>query len=244
MLQATLGTAFIALLLWVFVIGLRAARTRKLSMIGLVPAGCSFGALLWSAIAPEFDIAGRLAGGLLAIATGLAHNVAFSLIALPAKRVWLRMVLVPLGMWFGTFASLWLVMPSSSFALQSAVLVLGSITLTTWVLLPFFARNRGFIVSGKRLLPSVRFPCPRCGTRVDWSQGVAACTDCGLFLHILWPADELQRQAGGQAPSPNDRHVRFACPQCSVVDDWPCGDDVCKSCGLKLSLHWNVQPRK
>src|SRR5207249_1321402 len=83
----------------------------------------------------------------------------------PAKRVWMRMVVIPLGVWFGTFASLWFVMPSAGFALQSAVLVLGSITLTIWVLLPFYARDRGFIVSGTRVLPSVRFAWPRCGSR-------------------------------------------------------------------------------
>jgi predicted RNA-binding Zn-ribbon protein involved in translation (DUF1610 family) len=194
--------------------------------------------------APEIDLVARSAECLLAMATGLAHGVAFSLIALPAKRVWMRMLIVPLGMWCGTFTALWIIVPEGGFALRTLVLVLGSITLTTWVLLPFYGRDRGFVVAGKNVVPSVRFACPRCGTRVDWSQGVAACTDCGLFLHILWPADELQeRRRAGPEVAP-DRTARFACPQCGVVDDWPCGEGTCKSCGLRISLHWNVHTHK
>lgn len=239
MYPAALGVLVIALCLWVFVTGLRAVRTRKLSMIGLVPAGCSLGAFTWSLVAPEFELALRFAAGLAAIAAGMAHGVWFSLVALPAKKVWLRMVLVPLGMWFGTFASLWFVLPYEGTSLKIWVTVLGSATMTAWAYLPFLARNRGFVESGTRRVPSVRFPCPRCGTRVDWGQGIAACTDCGLFLHIFWPADERQEGVAAHASKQPARTVRFDCPSCGVSSDWPRGDAACAHCGLKLSLHWN-----
>jgi hypothetical protein len=238
MLQAAAGVAFVLLLAWVFVIGLRAMRTKKLAMIGMVPAGCSLGAFAWSLFAPEVDLAMRVATGTAAIAAGVAHGVWFSLVPLPPRRVWLRIVLVPIGMWFGTFASLWFVLPYQGNTLKVFVAVLGSATLTAWALLPFLARNRGFVDSGSHKLPSVRFPCPRCGTRVDWGLGIAACTDCGLFLHIFWPADELQKHATAGVSPP--RSVRFACPSCGVNAEWQCGDGACASCGLKLTLHWNV----
>src|SRR5207247_10945092 len=127
------------------------------------------------------------------------HAVAFSLVPLPPRRVWLRMLIVPLGLWTGTFAAFWFVLPQASRGLEALLLVLGSTTLTSWVLLPFWVRNRGWVQHGSRRFPSVRFPCPRCGTRVDWGQGVASCTDCGLFIHLLWPADELQARGEGSA---------------------------------------------
>lgn len=239
MLPSILGTVLIAVFVSVFVVGLRAARTRKLSMIGLVPAGCSLGAFVWSWFTPEVEMATRFAAGSAAVAAGLAHGVWFSLVALPAKRVWLRMIAVPLGMWFGTFASLWFLFPYENASLKLFVGVLGSLTLTAWMMLPFVGRNRGFVESGSRLVPSVRFACPRCGTRVDWGQGIAACTDCGLFLHIFWPADELQKGTETDAVRP-DCSVHFACPSCGAASDWNCGDSACARCGLKLTLHWNV----
>ena len=57
------------------------------------------------------------------------------------------------------------------------ILLLASGTLTACCLLPFWARERGFVLQGVRRSPTVRFPCPRCGTRVDWARGVASCTD-------------------------------------------------------------------
>ncbi|MGH8310579.1 MAG: hypothetical protein ACRETX_12410, partial [Steroidobacteraceae bacterium] len=124
MLQAATGVLFVLLLAWVFVIGMRAVRTKKLAMIGLVPAGCSLGAFAWSVFSPEFDLAMRVATGSAAIAAGVAHGVWFSLVALPPRKVWLRMVLVPIGMWFGTFASLWFVLPYQGTTLKVFVAVL------------------------------------------------------------------------------------------------------------------------
>jgi len=99
---------------------------------------------------------------------------------------------------------------------------------------------------GSRRFPSVRFPCPRCGTRVDWGQGLACCTDCGLFIHLLWPADELQKKGEGAGATirRHTRAVNFPCPACDEIVEWIQGDNSCPKCGLKLSMHWTVQPKK
>lgn len=241
MWPALLGVPILALCLWACVIGLRAARTRKLALIGLVPAGCSLGAFVWSTMAPDVDLALRVASGAAAIAAGLAHGIWFSLVALPARRVWLRIVFVPLGMWCGTFASLWLVVPYENASLRLWVAALGAATLCAWLALPFLARDEGFVLSGSRRIPSVRFPCPRCGTRVDWGQGIAACTDCGLFLHIDWPAAGEAEPERAETGRPR-RSVRFACPRCRAVAQWERGRSACRACGLDLALHWNEHP--
>lgn len=246
MLQALAGMVLIAVALWVFALGLKAARTRKLAILGMLPASCSLGAFLWIAVGENVDSVVRVAQGLTALSIGMAQAVVFSLIALPAGRVWLRLVFVPVGLWTGTFAALWFVLPERGFVLKLGLVVLGALTLTAWVLLPFFGKDRGFVERGKRRYPSVRFACPRCGTRVDWTQGVAACTDCGLFMHLHWPADEAQARRAEEAlrPLPAYRSVRFACPACEHVEDWPRGDNTCSACGLKLSIYWNVHTRK
>lgn len=244
MTPALIAVPILALLVWVFVIGLKAARTRKLSMFGLVPAGCAMGAFAWSAFVPQSEFVPRAAAGLAAMAAGIAHGVWFSLVPLPAHRVWLRLLLVPIGMWCGTFASMWFLLPQEQITVKVLVAVLGSATLTAWVMLPFLSREKGYVESGARKVPSVRFPCPRCGTRVDWGQGIAACTDCGLFLHIWWPADENAKPANAVDAQASPKSVRFACPSCGVMSEWQCGDDECEHCGLKLSLHWNVHPQR
>lgn len=242
MIEALSGSLLLALQVGVFVAGLRAPRTRKLALFGLVPAGCSLGALLWWAFGHDSEFIARVAAGLGAISAGLAHGVVFSLVPLSAGRAWLRMILVPLGMWCGTFTSLWFFWPAAGASVLAPLAVLGAGTLAAWLALPFMSRNRGVVASGTRMVPSVRFPCPRCGTRVDWGQGIAACTDCGLFMHIYWPADETHAAATADDSSAAPRSVRFACPSCRVKSDWPCGDGQCADCGLKLTLHWNVHP--
>jgi hypothetical protein len=189
----------------------------------------------------------RTAQSLAALSVGMAQAVAFSLVALPARHVWLRMVFVPAGLWTGTVAALWFLIPESSLFLRIALIVLGAITVTAWILLPLLGKNRGFVERNNRRYPSVRFACPRCGTRVDWMQGVAACTDCGLFMHLHWPADEAQAKNAEDAvrvPRAAVRPVEFACPACEQVAPWPRGDNTCASCGLKLSIFWNVHAKK
>jgi predicted RNA-binding Zn-ribbon protein involved in translation (DUF1610 family) len=227
-------------LIAVLSVGLRAARTRVLALWGLVPAGCTLGAGALAAFTGPTDLAARVALSTVSMAAGIAHGVVFSVVALPPSRAWTRILLVPMGMWTGTFAAMWFAFPYRPTALGWLVLLLGSGTVTAWILLPFWSRNRGFVESARGPVPSVRFPCPRCGTRVDWRQGVASCTDCGLFLHILWPADELHAEAGHPKVLRPQRSVRFACPDCGHTDDWLCGDSACPQCGLKVSLHWNV----
>lgn len=241
-----IGMLIAAVALRILLHGLEAARTRKLAVLGLVPAGCSFGAFAWTVFDPRPEILSRVAPALGAISAGLAHAVAFSLVALPPRKVWLRMVLVPLGLWTGTFLALWIVVPQHNLALKVLVLTLTAATTTSWVLVPFYAKNRGFVQHGSRRFPSVRFPCPRCGTRVDWGQGLACCTDCGLFIHLLWPADELQKKGEGTEVSirRRSRAVAFPCPACQVPVEWIQGDNACPNCKLKLSMHWSVQAKK
>ncbi len=229
----------------IFYVGLRAARTRILSLCGFASVGVALGATGWWATSGVFssgltELATRIAFSTLSIAAGIAHGVVFSITALPAARTWTRMLLVPLGMWTGTFIAMWFAIPLGGAVLGWLIVLLASGTLTTWCLLPFWSRERGFIVQGARRIPTVRFPCPRCGTRVDWARGVASCTDCGLFVHMDWPADDLYAAEGHPVVLQPRRSAHFDCPECGRDNDWPCGDSACSQCGLKLSLHWNV----
>jgi len=246
MVVPLIGMVFAAVAIRILLQGVYAARTRKLAFFGLLPATCSFGAFAWTAFDPRPDVLARIAPSLGAVSAGLAHGVVFSLVALPPRRVWLRMILVPLGMWTGTFAALWFVVPQHTLALKVILLVLAGATVASWILVPFASKNRGFVQHGSRRFPSVRFPCPRCGTRVDWGQGVACCTDCGLFIHLLWPADELQKKGEGSAVTirRHSRAVVFPCPDCEEPVEWIQGDNKCPQCGLKLSMHWSVKARK
>ena len=246
MVGALIGMIVAAVAVRIFMFGLQAARTRNLSILGLVPAGCSFGAFAWSMFDPRPDLLARLAPALGAISAGLAHAVTFSIVALPPGKVWLRMILIPLGMWTGTFIALWLILPEQNLLLNGLLLPLMAATITSWILVPVYTKNRGFVLHGTRRFPSVRFPCPRCGTHVDWGQGVACCTDCGLFIHLLWPADELQKGGEGSAAAirRHTRAVSFPCPACDETVEWIQGDNACPRCGLKLSMHWTVQTKK
>jgi len=230
----------------IFLHGLNATRTRKLAILGFVPASCSFGAFAWTAFDPRPELLVRIAPALGAISAGLAHAVTFSLVVLPPRKVWLRMILVPLGIWTGTFAALWIIVPEHNLAMKTILLVLSAATATSWILVPFYSKNRGFVQHGTRRFPSVRFPCPRCGTRVDWGQGLACCTDCGLFIHLLWPADELQKKGEGSEVTirRRSRAVAFPCPACQEPVEWIQGDNTCPHCRLKLSMHWSLQSKK
>ena len=246
MIGTLLGMIVAAVALRIFLFGLQAARTRKLAILGFVPAGCSFCVFAWSVFDPRPELATRFAPALGAISAGLAHAVTFSLVALPRRKVWLRMVLVPLGLWTGTFTALWLVLPEQNSILKGILLPLMAATFTSWILVPLYSKNLGFVQHGSRRFPSVRFPCPRCGTRVDWGQGLACCTDCGLFIHLLWPADELQKKGEGSDVSirRRSRVVAFPCPACQVPVEWIQGDNACPNCKLKLSMHWSLLKKK
>lgn len=236
-MNVVVGLAVLALSLAVLVVGLRAPRTRILAMIGLVPAGCALGAFAWSFAAVDPAFATRLGAGLTAITAGIAHGVGFSILPLPARRATWRFVLVPLGMWCGTFASIWFFFDYRGIGLVIPLGVLATAVVASWVAAPFLARERGTVESGSRLVPSVRFPCPRCGTRVDWANGIWACTDCGLFVRVQWPAPP---EAASEPVPEVPRGVRFACPQCGRRHDWPCGVDACPACRLTIAVHWNV----
>jgi hypothetical protein len=247
MLQSIFGILFTAVVIAVLVQGVRAARTRNLAIVGFLPSACALGAFGWALFARDTEHLMRIAQTTAAVAAGMAHSVIFSLVALPRRWVWMRILLSTVGMWAGTFLALWVVVPESNSMLTVLVTLLGSLTIAAWATLPIWSRDRGYIEQAGQKLPTVRFACPRCGTRVDWSQGIAACTDCGLFMHLLWPADALhQKQIDEGKPlhlGDPDRTVKFACPRCGHSTDWPCGDLTCSECGLKISIHWNAHKR-
>ncbi len=241
MLQLALGMPAIAGMLWIFVSGLSAPRTKKLAIFGMVPAGSAFGALLWSALNPEVPLVARFAASLAAIAGGIAHAVWVSTLALPRQKVWLRLLFVPMGLWAGATLSLWFVLPESGVILEACLLLLLAATLCSWFLLPWYSRRPEFIQLGARKLACVRFACPRCGTRVDWAQGIFACTDCGLFLHVDWPAHERESRP---VQILAERSIKFECPGCGKAREWKRGEDQCEGCGLKVELHWNEHVRR
>ncbi|MBK7876111.1 MAG: hypothetical protein IPJ77_10210 [Planctomycetes bacterium] len=237
MLLALTGTALCFGLCLVLVGGLRAPRTRILAALGLVPAAGACVAFTSAAFELQLELLARYANGLAALALGFAHAVVFSLAALPRERVWLRGWMLFSGLWAGAFGALWIFDPERHLAFDVLLGVFAVATIASWIALPFATRERGFTQHGALTVPSVRFACPRCGTRVDWGRGVAACTDCGLFLHIAWPARE---DAPAKAAPDVERSVRFSCPECGSRGRWNDGLSTCSGCGLRLSLHWNV----
>lgn len=239
MLQGLVGLALSLALCVVMVAGLRARRTRLLSALGLVPASGACVAFATVLLGLDRIEIARYAFSLAAWALGFAHAVVFSLTAMPRGAIVFRGVLVGTGLWAGCFAGLWLGTSERFATLEVLVVVLGLLTLATWIALPFLSKEPGVARHGSIEVPSVRFPCPRCGTHVDWGRGVAACTDCGLFLHISWPA--VAPKAGAKPdPAGVPRSVRFSCPSCATRNTWHTGLGVCPRCGLRLSLHWNV----
>lgn len=242
MRSGLIGTFLAFGLCLVLIGGLRARRTRLVAAFGLVPASGACLAFSVVAIEPQVDAVLRYAYGLVAIALGCAHAVVFSIAALPRERVWLRSALVFAGLWGGALTALWIFSPERHLVLDVLVGILATIAVLGWVSLPFLSREKGFTRLGELQVPSVRFACPRCGTRVDWGKGVAACTDCGLFLHIAWPAREDAEPARAPAPAP-PRSVRFSCPSCGARGTFTSGVSACRACGLAIALHWNVHTR-
>ena len=237
MLLHLLGTALSFGLCLVLVAGLRARRAWIFSALGLVPAAGACVAFTTAAFEPGMELLNRFAHGLAALALGFAHAVVFSVAALQPERVWMRGPMVFSGLWCGALGALWIFDRDPSPWLSVAVGILAAATLVAWIALPSFSRDRGFTRHGALEVPSVRFGCPRCGTRVDWGRGVAACTDCGLFLHIAWPVAEHEPAA---RPVDGAPRVRFSCPECGVAERWATGLSTCGRCGLRIALYWNV----
>lgn len=237
MLPHLLGTALSFGLCLVAVAGLRARRALWFAVLGLVPSAGACVAFTTAAFDPQSELLGRFAQGLAAVALGFAHAVVFTLAALPRERVWLRGPMVFSGLWGGALGGLWIFDRDPSWWLGAAAIVAGVATAIAWIALPRLTAERGFTRHGALEVPSVRFGCPRCGTRVDWGRGVAACTDCGLFLHIAWPVGEHEAAAKPVEGAPG---VRFSCPECGAAEHWSTGLSECRRCGLRLSLYWNI----
>jgi hypothetical protein len=213
----------------VLVTGLCARRTRVLAALGLAAAACALAACAARALAPEVGLPARHAHALVAVAAGLAHAVALLLLPFPRERVVLRAPLAAAGAACGLLGAAWIEADGAHVALDVVLALAALATAAAWI--AWLAWTRAASARGG---PSVRFACPRCGTRVDWRRGAEPCTDCGLFLHIAWPA-EAQPQ-----PSASPRALRFACPQCGTRGRWSNGSSACARCGLSVALYWNT----
>lgn len=229
------GLTIALLCLWVCVRGLRARRTRQLAWLGFGSVGLAVAASVGALATGDADLA-RLAFALSLLSIGFALAVLVSLAPLPARSVWMRVPLVALSLWTATLAAFVQTTSAPSGVLVWATYALAVLVAAGLVALLLQGRERGIVERGELRVPSVRFDCPRCGTRADWGRGIAACTDCGLFLHLHWPAEGSNKGVTDAA-----RTLRFACPQCRSAHAWPVGTSSCPGCGLEVALHWNVQ---
>ena len=214
--------------------GLRARRTRQLSWLGFGAVALALVGTVAALATGDEDLA-RLPFALSLLSIGFALAVLVSLAPLPARHVRMRVPLVALSLWGATLAAFVQASTAPSRALVYGTYALAALVGVGVVALLRLGRERGFVERGDGETPSVRFDCPRCGTRADWGRGIAACTDCGLFLHLHWPAD------GPPKVTDAARTLRFACPGCRRAHAWPVGTSSCPGCALAVALHWNVQ---
>jgi hypothetical protein len=228
----------LSIITWILLRGLGARRARNFAVLGLVFAGLSCGAWLSVLAMEPLDWVRRVAGSLTALTAGQTQLVWVSTLALPRNKVWLRVLAAPLSVWAGTSLAFVLMQPEPAAWLLGMTQALCALCVLAWVFLPWIGRDRGSVAIGSRAIPSLRSPCPRCGTRVDWAKGLYACTDCGLFVHLDWGQDPQVRDALKQQQDPG-RTMRFACPGCDKVRDWARGEHHCSHCQTPVRLHWN-----
>lgn len=242
MMPWVLGPLVLPILVVVLLRGLSARRSATFAALGLVFTGLASGAFVYAWLHPVEELWLRVAAALGALAAGQAQLVWVSTLALPRNKVWLRVLAAPLSMMTGACLAFVLMQPAPPAWLVGVTAGLCSLSVVAWGALPWIGRNRGTVGIGSRAVPSVRCACPRCGTQVDWAQGLYACTDCGLFMHLDWSRQPKLRQPLQSVPDPS-RTMRFACPGCRHQRDWPRGDQQCPQCGLGISLHWNEHKR-
>jgi hypothetical protein len=214
--------------------GLKAPRTRALSLFGMLLAFASAALAVRSSFVGE----GELPNGVLALVAftgGLAHAAYFGYAALLSAWHIPRTAVAGIGVVAGTSVAISLLRPSWSWLVPLAVaLAVTVIGMWGWAVTQ---GAPGRVRVGERWVTSVRFPCPRCGVVADWAEGSSPCPECGLFVHIEWDPGACE-----PAPAPADpsRSARFACPGCGSVGDWAQDLAACGACGKRLRLHWNV----
>jgi len=232
------GLVSLLIIVSVLLRDLGARRARTFAIIGLVFSGLAAGAWACVWLMSGADWVRGVAASLTALAAGQAQLVWVSTLALPRNKVWLRILAAPLSLWAGASLALVLMQPEPRAWLVGLTQALCLLCIAAWIALPWIGRNRGLVRIGSRDAPSVRAACPRCGTRVDWAKGLYACTDCGLFMHLDWGPDPQVRAPLKQQPDPALK-MRFACPGCDTLCEWPRGDQRCGNCQTPVRLHWN-----
>jgi hypothetical protein len=217
--------------------GLKAPRTRGLSLFGMLLAFLSAALAVRSSLAGEAD----LPRGVLALAAftgGVAHTAYFGYAAMLSAWHIPRTAVAGMGVLAGTAVAIALLRPAWSWLVPIAVsLAVTVVGMWAWA---FSQGAPGRVKVGGRWVTSVRFPCPRCGVVADWAEGASPCPECGLFVHIEWdPGEEEAARSAPAEPDPT-RTARFACPGCGSVGDWAHDVAACGACGKRLRMHWNV----
>jgi hypothetical protein len=218
--------------------GLKAPRTRVISVFGMLLTFASAGVAVYTALSADGDAFPRGAVALAAFTGGMAHAAYFGYSALPSAWSIPRTAIAGLGIAAGTAVAIAVMRPSWGWLLPIAVSLAVTVAATwSWA---FSQRPPTTLKVGGRPVTCVRFPCPRCGVVADWAEGVSPCPECGLFVHIAWdPGEDEPARFAPERPDPA-RSARFACPGCGNVVDWVQGVTACGLCGKRLRMHWNV----
>ena len=236
-MSSVAGLAVCLALLVVYARTRQAPRSRRFAWLGMVLAGCAVGCFASAPFLEARPVVERLGWGIVAAAAGIAHACAFNLVPLPPHRTKLRLVLVPLGLWAGGAGSFAILTQHQHAWIDLLALALALPVAAAWACVPFATRAPAQMALGGRAVSCLRFNCPRCGTVVDWPQGVWPCTDCGLFLKLDLPADP---QAPAHRLDDAAGVVQLSCPQCGTARAASRGRSDCASCGASLSVHWNM----
>jgi hypothetical protein len=222
----------------VFFRGMKAPRTAGASKLGLLAAFVAAGLAVVAVLQDERGLA-SVALAASALVAGLAHAAYFGYAPLPSTWKLTRAATARTGIVGGVIVSAALALPGTTWLSMLAALCVFSIVLM-WVLGASARRAPDKVLWGDEWLPSVRFPCPRCGVVADWGDAVTPCPECGLFVHLDWdPQGGEPGLFAPEDPAPGS-YARFACLSCRNEVDWLRGTTVCAVCGKRLHLHWNV----
>jgi hypothetical protein len=233
----TAALVVVALAMGAFMRGLKAPLARPTAWLGMPVAFAAAWMCVAAAVAGDEGFP-RRALALAVLAAGLGHAPWFRFAALPEQVAPLRHWLCRAGAWAGVAGAIALWMTEPPLFVRLAAAITSAAALSVWFTVGRPRRAQPVADGGR---PRARFPCPRCGTVGDWDEGVQACGDCGLFVH-LWFDPEAADEPARFAPEDPDpaRSVRFACAGCGNVVDWVQGHTACGVCQRTVLLHWNA----
>jgi len=222
-----------------FVRGLKAPRIRSAAELGLLATLVAAGLAVAAVLQEERDGFMRVALAASALVAGFAHSVYYGYAPLPSTWKLTRAATSRAGLVAGLVVSAAFALPTVSWlALLAAGCALTVVLI--WMLTSSARQAPSSVLRGDEWLPSVRFPCPRCGVVADWGDAVTPCPECGLFVHLEWdPEGGELAQFAPEDPAPGS-FARFTCLSCRNEVDWMRGTTVCAVCGKRLRMHWNV----